>query len=752
MNVALKSGGVSARRFHPLLHDAVIAFRSARAVFVIGFAALCAAVPASTSVVSSVSVFNVNYTHNQLKYQLYAQGLENAVNLLCVLFGAALAVVLFRFLLDKPAATAFFSVGVSRVKLFGVRFGVAVACLAVGIGLPFAASFVLNGMALGIYDGFIYETLYVLAGYLLVALVSFCVSTIAMTFAGSLFEGILFTLALLCSVSVALWGIGVLAVRLLVGNAAGAQLYDQSIEVAPSFLSQFSWANPLAFFAEVGGEHQYFMLETTNFVPDLGSWTLLLGWLVAVVALAVCAAALFCRRRGEQADMAGESPVLSLVCVAVMGFAGFCGAMSLLESVDVLLALAVAFVAFLLVSLLLLMGPLRGRTPRKKSALCIAGELCVMLICVLVLSTGGLGFSSYIPDADEVESVEVSYNGSPSYLTEGFSGVSSTSSYYYTSYRSYSQESSIEIVRSIHEQLIESANEARETNFEDFQSTVVPYDVVIRYTLKDGSVCERYYSQATIGELSAMTTLDNDESSHELESAVITGDTEALTDEEYESLLQSPSYTAFRQGSIYAADGLLNRIVAVECSDEERAELLEAIAQDLSELTASERSLPSSATRVTLMFTISPAVDVSSFGFSFSNSVTYVTDAWTNTLEWIDDHGTLDELEDSAGAEVIESLTLQVDDPYASINEVTSPVSRYFMAYRTEESGNFWITQDYGSVMVIDSQEEIEELLPNLRTGCYMTGGYLVQAKLRGIDAYVYLYLPTELVPDFLQE
>ena len=187
------------------------------------------------------------------------------------------------------------------------------------------------------------------------------------------------------------------------------------------------------------------------------------------------------------------------------------------------------------------------------------------------MAGGAFGYAGFIPASDDVESVEVSYNGSPSYLTQGFSGVASGSSYYYTSYRSYSRASSIDIVRSLHGQLVDTATQARGTDYEDFQSSIVPYDVVLRYRMKDGGEVARYYRQATVGELSALLALDNDEHTHELENAVITGDTDGLTDEERTELSKSPSYNAYRTGSIYLGDGALNRIMQVECTDEERA-------------------------------------------------------------------------------------------------------------------------------------------------------------------------------------
>ena len=41
---------------------------------------------------------------------------------------------------------------------------------------------------------------------------------------------------------------------------------------------------------------------------------------------------------------------------------------------------------------------------------------------------------------------------------------------------------------------------------------------------------------------------------------------------------------------------------------------------------------------------------------------------------------------------------------------MTSPVSRYFMAYRTETSGQYWTTQDYGALKVVEEQGKIAEI------------------------------------------
>ena len=261
----------------------------------------------------------------------------------------------------------------------------------------------------------------------------------------------------------------------------------------------------------------------------------------------------------------------------------------------------------------------------------------------------------------------------------------------------------------------------------------------------------RYYRQATVGELSALRVLDNDAHAKELRRAVVTGDTAALTKDEVSSLCESPSYVAYRSGALYVADGILNQIVPVDLTAADRASLQKAMADDLDRLSASDIYDPKSQTRAVIMFTTASEVDVASFGYSFNNALSYVTDSWTSTMAWLEDHGVMAQIGDGEiDPRVIESMTFEADDPYASVNAVTSPQARYFMGYRKENAGSFWVTQDFGAQKTVSDQEDIAKIVPNLRMGYGMDGGYLVQLKLRGLEAYVYCYLPAELAPDDL--
>ncbi len=732
-------------------HDLLGAFRCAAPVLLVGFVAFCVLVPVSTSMVNAVSIFNINYTHDQLKYQFYAQALGPVVDAACVAFGAALGITLFRFVLQKRSTTAYFSLAVARRDLYLSRALVGIAGIVGVIGIPFAISLMLNNAALGIYEGELVAFAYVVLGYAVTALVAFAASSIATIFAGTLFEAIVFTAVLLCGVSVALWGIGVVSEFLLVGNAMGVTFYDQDVTVAPSLLESFSWLNPVAFFLNEGAGKQFFQAMDPVYYPEPGTWQLVGGWFAVYVALSFGGAAALTRRPGERAEMAGMSPVLSFAAVCVIGFAVVATVVMALGSVDIAVALAAAFALFVLVSLALLAGPFRGRASRRVVAAAVASELVIMAAAVATITTGGLGFTDYIPQVEDVESVDVSYDGSPSYLTCNFSGVSGGTSYYFTSMRSYSNASTIKSIRSIHRQLIASARDAWATDSSEFDRTVVPYDITITYHLKDGATVQRYYRQATVGELSTLRALDNDAHAKMLRRAVVTGDTTGLTKTEVSDLSESPSYTAFRTGALYVADGILNQIVPVDLTAADRTSLEHAMADDLDRLSASDIYTPASRARAVLMFTTAPEVDVASFGYSFNNALAYVTDEWASTMAWLAEHGVMGQIGDGQiDPRVIESMTFEADDPYASVNAVTSPQARYFMGYRKENAGSFWVTQDFGAQKTVSDQESIAQIVPNLRLGCDMDGGYLVQLKLRGIEAYVYCYLPASLAPDDL--
>lgn len=760
-----KQGAGGKGASHLVRHDFAVSLRQLIPLLLVALAAFAVAMPVSTAAIPDVSVFNVDYTHDQLKFRFWLDELTLAVVLGSALFGLALGVRAFRFLLVKHEVTAVLSLPLPRASLFATRLGACLACIVVGIGVPLAASLVVNIAALNVWSGLFEQFAYVLCGLVLTAAIACAVGIVACALAGTVAEAAAFGVAVLAAVTAAAWSVNAMMDYLLVGNAAGEYLSSGTLEVAPSLLEGLSAANPLLFFWQEAAEHQTFQVMHPVYYPEAGTWVLVAAWLVVTALVCVLGLVMVKRRKGEKAGIAGLSTVLSAVVGIVVGLAAFGATFTLLASLNVPAAIVAAFAVFWLVSLVLFRGPLRGRTPLGRTLAVMGGETVVLAAVLVCLATGGLGYAGAVPSADRISSVSVSYPGSPLYTAARFDAASAgDGSYYVSAQYMLDDADAIEVVRGVHEQLVSTGSQPLASGEDGFGSTVVPYDVVIRYTLNDGSEVVRYYDRATYDELAALLQLDGTQEVRELARAAVSGDTSFLTEDQSSALAQSSARQAYALGDIYLSDRLYANPQLLNCDASARASLLAALAEDVANQSVDDRYHPASACRGVLMFTQSGESDAESFAYGIGNSVVYLTDEFENTLAWLEENGLSGYLavsgaagvadasvEAAAQAQLVESMTFQRFDPYESMNDPSEPRSAYFLGYRATVDTQFIAMQDFGTKFTTEDAAQIAELLPLARNAYFMDGGgYLVSCKLAGVDVWTYLFIPAEDAPEWL--
>jgi ABC-2 type transport system permease protein len=266
-------------------------------------------------------------------------------------------------------------------------------------------------------------------------------------------------------------------------------------------------------------------------------------------------------------------------------------------------------------------------------------------------------------------------------------------------------------------------------------------------------------------------------------------------------LRSSQAALAYQTGSIYLADANYNVILPISVDATGRQTLLEALTMDAGAQSLEDRYSQPEQIYGTLLFTNSPATDMTKMGFSFSSAVVPLTPSFTQTHNWLESAGLITrqavqqpgsdataggaaasgadaggadasgaDADDTAASNIaasgiptsgidpalIEEMTFMPDNPYASVvarqsGGAPAPTSRFFIASRSDVPGRFWAVSDFGSLKSISDSGKIAQIAPNLRTACFMTGGYFVQAKLRGIEAYVYYYLPEHQAPAFVK-
>ena len=735
-----------------LRHDFAVTFRQLLPFLLVAVAAFLVAMPVSTAAVPDASIFNLDYTHDQLKFRFWSESLTYPIVLGAALFGVVLGVRAFRFLLVKCESTAVLSLPLSRSAVFGTRFAACLLSLVLGIGLPLVVSLVVNIAALNVWEGLFVQFAYVFCGLLVTGAVACAVAACACAVSGTVAEAVAFAAALLAGVSVAAWGLNAIMDWMLVGNAFGERLMNSTVTVASSLLDVTAPMNPLLFFAQEAADHQVFIVQHPVYYPLVGTWLLVGCWAIVLVALVALGFFLVRRRKGEKAGIAGLNVVLALVVGIVVGLAAFGGTFTLLAGLNVGAAIAASFAVFLIVSAVLLRGPLKGRSSGRRTIAVLGAEAAVLAAVLVAVGTGGLGYASAVPEASAVSRVSVSYTGSPSYLATKFdTAKAGDGSYYFSAEYTFDDTESIDVVRRVHTQLALTGGSQLGEDRSDFGGTVMPYDVVIRYTLADGSELVRYYDRATLDELSELTQLDGTGHARELARAAVTGDLSLLDDEDAAALGTSTARQAYALGDIYLSDRLYADPMLLNCDAQARSELLAALAEDIANQSVDDRYHPAGTCRGVLMFTQAGETAAETFAYGIENTVVYLTDEFEHTLDWFKQKGLDGYLVQQNEESLVESITVQRYAPFDGMNAVTEPQSAYFLGYRAAVDQQFISMQDFGTKFSTTDPSQIAELLPLAKNACYLDGGgYLLSVKLAGQSAYAYLVIPADDAPEWL--
>ena len=253
-------------------------------------------------------------------------------------------------------------------------------------------------------------------------------------------------------------------------------------------------------------------------------------WAVLIAAFFVFGLFMFKRRKAEICGFPGRSTVLNFVLCMITSF----GAASLIiyfiaytsqisRWIMVALVIAAAFLVFAILDVILHLS-FKALKKDWKIGLVHAG---LMLAFLLSLYTGFFGYSSRVPDIQDIESVSIS---APNALMGSYQlglGLGSNyvtdiyysddySNYFYVSNRSVSlienfkDKDDINTVREIHKAMIKAGNIHRlNKNPDDYSKRVTCQSVVIKYKLKNGRELIRVYKYVPLTNYPTLYTLED---------------------------------------------------------------------------------------------------------------------------------------------------------------------------------------------------------------------------------------------------
>lgn len=749
-----------------LLHDCGVVLKECLIPAVFGLIVFGILLPGSAAALPDTSIFNLEYTHDQLKFSFFSESMLIPIRCAAVLFGGGMGLRIFSFLADKRKSAFVLSLGLSRKKLFAVRAGMGTISILVSTGIPVLISWILNRVALGDYRGMGSSAWNIFIVLALQCVVSMLAASAACSVAGTAAESGILAATFLAAPTVMLFSLNTLMKTFLWGNVYGETTYALK-SVEDGLTEKTELFNPMLFSGDGLDKYGRFWRALDQSYPDPVDWRPAAVWAAAAILLAVLCAFLFYRRKAENAGISGLSRLHNLLIRVVWPVLVFGLVMEGLRSTghapSFLAALAAALLMLAMIDLLFT----RERSSLTGRWIPAGALLLCLLLSAGIVRSGLFGFASGIPAEEQIQSVSVTFPGEPALLTQAASSVTSGSSYYNEVKVELSDEDSIRLVRDLHRKVIETGYTDCGSE-EVFEKSVFPYDVSFTYTLTSGKTVGRYYDRIRLDVLEEFLNLENSQALRAAEAMVVRG----------ESASRLWNSHAFAEGKIYVTGSDMAGVREIQADEQGRSELLQAMAEDLTEQSVEDRYFPESSPLGTIFFTLNGESDTEQFRTSTSNARIDITAFFTKTIRLLSGWGLdlpvgaesgTDAAEtdtadgDPAGggtaagasglsAENVESVTLQKFDPYASMNRMRSPISLLFQSYRSQSDSDFILTQDFGTRPALTDRGQIDEILPALRSSYFMSkGGYLAAVKFRGSNRFTYMFIPYDSAPEFLR-
>ncbi len=744
-----------------LLHDCGTVWKECLIPAVFSLIIFSILLPGSAAALPDTSIFNLEYTHDQLKFSFFNENMLLPIRCAAVLSGCGLGIRLFSFLSDKRKSAFVLSLGLSRKKLFAVRAGTGFLSILASVGIPVFTAWILNRTALG---GYRYMGAYACSLFIMLVLqctVSMLAASAACSLGGTAAESGVLTATLMAAPSILLFTLNALMKTFLWGNVYGETTYAMKT-VEESLTNRTAPWNPLLFSGNEMERCGRFWRAMDKSRPDPVDWRFHAVWTAAAVLLAVVCAVLFYRRKAENAGISGLSRLHNLLIRIVWPCFSFGLVMEGLRSAGRIPSFTAACAAALLTLAMIDLLFTKERNA-VKGRLAAAG---LFLLCLLLSSgivrSGMLGYTSRIPKEDRIASVEVTFPGVPALMTETASSVTSGSSYYSEVRIEVSDEESIRLARELHRKVIGTGWTECGTA-EPFEQSVFPYDVSISYNLSSGKTMRRYYDRIRLDVLESFLEMENSPALRNAESMTVRG----------ESAARLWNSHAFADGKIYFTEAAMSSVQEIRADQNARTQLLQALSEDLQTQSVDERYFPDSRPAGILYFTLNGESDTEQFRTSGSSARLDIMPSFEKTgallrgwgLQLSGEGSGADEMAAETASsghpgetaalqqEKIESITLQKFDPYTSMNRLHAPISLLFQSYRTQSAEDFILMQDFGTRPSLTDQEQISQILPGLRSSYFMTGGgYLAAVKYRESSYYIYMFIPEENAPEFIRE
>lgn len=734
---------------------------------------------------------------------------------LLVVISLLLGVLLFRFVTNKKTVNVYYSLGIKRADLYTARLLAGVFMMLAAVLVPLAVSLGLNlhyfGSSVMLWRTFLFyavhSTICVLAGLTISAAVSSCVGTTV--------EAIGFSAVLAAFPSVVTMCVNYSVPAIL--NGAPDITYYDIYPSSSSYGDMHLNMTDSTIFGRIISHINLLMLNRSSFInsssveamtkeaakkwaaPSLTPYIL---WAVLIATFFVFGLFMFKRRKAEICGFPGRSAVLNFVLCMIASF----GAASLIiyfiaytsqisRWIMIALVIVAAFLVFVILDVILHLS-FKALKKDWKIGLVHVGLMAAFL---LSLYTGFFGYSSRVPDIQDIESVSIS---APNALMGSYQlGRELSGSYdssihyserylkdsYYVCNRSnsvvggFKDKDDINTVREIHKAMIKAGNLSKmNCDPDDYSKRVTSQTVIIKYKLKNGRELIRVYKYVPLANYPTLYTLEDTKNwNNKIKDELLNIDSENVIPIVFSAQMDN-RIAVDEELTAGLARAIYNDISSLS-SDKflsSNAKYLGSVAfyvnrsqrEDYSMYESSEYANATSMTdEITEEETLSRQETVDGFANHKDStgrylalgdySVVPITEEMTNTISFLKEHGLYEKLTDESPI-----VSVRVKDMGHSTDSVQarygygycSPIFNAFWddgkskaVSKTDSTGYTYQVSNYNSgdfmpkdAVTITNKTIVEKLAANAYGYRFdLTGGYLVEFK-RANGALTIMYVP----------
>lgn len=631
--------------------------------------------------------------------------------------GVIAAICTFNFITSKKMVNVYYSLGITRTKLFCSKYFSGLIMIVLAIYIPLFITLAGNLMTVGFTFALFKAFNYYAFKLILTAVTAYTITSAVFAAVGTTFETAIFSAIILFIPDIFLYSIQSLMSSFLYGNPYGIEFNyantnyyrsfnpltsETSLPSRFSFLSPVFWGkaqiNELAL-SQKTTENEFAPIVTTNLTPAL-------IWIVICLAVFFLAILLFNKRKAEICGFIGTNRYLNSAVSLLAAFSVFCILTSMFD--ELLTGLLVSAAAFTVVHLTLEIIVLRDLKKFAKGLYKLPIGIAFSVAIVFIFNYGLFGFSSKIPETEDIKSVAVSYAGTNNEYGL-FSNNNNKWQWQAIAYSEFSDslvgefrtERDIKAVTEVHKSIIEAQESDR----------TVGNKIQFVYTLKDGSTLKRSFESVSPESYKKLLMLEDCDFYTDALINYFKGEiknyTERVQDDEY---FYAQAQTTLRESSVIQLyNKYLNKEFTVTLSRTDRDKLVKALYKDLLERSVQEKYYPaetpvcficipstnempgadndSGAVLTTTSFIRSDYSAKYADGYNFSPSLwspnfsTHITTDMVNTIQALKDMGLYEQLTaptEFVSARVIEAI--EVHNFLATDSYSVTGFSKFYIA------------------------------------------------------------------------